>query len=173
MAEEIELFKEIKLPEIRPEDIPIVRIAPLPHEIPIAMPVTTPPPPPPPIEVEPINEVEYDETTDTGYKVIIRLMPKFGKVILLDEIAIAPLDTNSITYGRYYWRIDDKTWSEVELKTTMNLQYNYKIYAKEVIEIGHRTIDPAYTVKTQALISGIEITEEDIPKIRGFQNKFR
>lgn len=167
-----EIFKEEKLPRIRPEDIPIIRVAPLPHERTIAMPPTAPPPPPPPVEAEPINEVEYDATTDTTYKTIIRVIPKYGKVILLDEISISPLDIDSATYGRYYWRIDDKIWSEKEFKTSpVTLPYNHKIYAKEIIEIGHRTTNPNYEVKTQALVSGIEIMEEDITKVRGFPIK--
>jgi len=171
--EETEFFKEEKLPEIHPEDIPIVTVAPAPHEIPIAMPTVTSPPPPPPVEAEPVNEVEYDATSDTTYTTIIRLIPRVGKVILLNEISIAPLDVNSATYGRYCIRIDDKRWSELELKTTLNLNFNWKIYAKRVVEVAHRTTNSSYEVKTQALIEGIEIMEEDILKVRGFLNKKR
>jgi len=154
-----ELFKEPYLPPISPRDIaevypPLIEVV--------------PPTAPPPVEVSPINEVELKSTTDTSYIDIIRLSPSIGKIILLKEISIAPLTPDSTTYGRWYLKIDDKTWRELKLASSISIPYDFNVVVRKEVIIAHRTIDSAHEVKTNAMVVGVECTEEDITKVRGF-----
>ena len=164
-----EFFKPPYLPPIHAEDV--IETAPPPisyPETPAPIPNITTPTPPPPMEVTPVNKVEYQSTTNTDYTLVIYLTPSYGKVILLKEISIAPLTSDSATYGRYYLKIDDNIWSEKQLGATLTIPYDWKIYAKKEIVIMHRTTDSSYTIQTNAIVTGIECREIDIPKVRGF-----
>jgi len=166
-----ELFKPPYEPSISPDDIPVVPPPVIVPEVVIPTPITAPPPPPPPIEANPVNEIELESTTDTSYSPVITLTPSYGKVILLKEISIAPLTSDSATYGRWFLKIDDRQWGEIELGSTLTIPYDWKTYAKKEIKIMHRTINSSYEVKTNAMVVGVECREEDVKKIRGFYGR--
>ena len=166
MTEEEELFKEPELPTIHPEDI----IEPTP---PVAYPeeVTAPPTPaptPPPVEIEPLTEIEWDSTTSTEYELIKEVTVPYGKVILLKEISIMPLDSDSATYGRYRLIIDGRVWNEKQLGASLTIPHDWKTVVKDKIAIYHRTTDSTKTVSTNIEIHGVIVSEEDVVKVRGY-----
>ena len=164
-----ELFKPPYLPSIHSEDVISTTPAPIAMpETPTSIPNITTPTPPAPMEVTPVNEIEWKSTSNTSYTLILSVSPSYGKVILLKEISIAPLTSDSANYGRWYLKIDDKIWSEIELGATTTIPYDWKIYAKKEIVIKHRATDSSYTIQTNAIVTGIECREKDIPKVRGF-----
>lgn len=116
-----------------------------------------------PVQIAPepsqvITEIDSFEGNETAYTEILSWKVTAGYTDYINELSIAP-DTNAKTYGRFLIKVGSKTLTDVRLRTTISLKYDWlRLYEGSIVSVHYKTTDNTKTIAGNVSLTGRRVS---------------